>query len=81
MRTITVKEVLKITADCSVLNNEDRLVVTCDYEGTEYKVTIPWRDFENEDQFKLILDEVINNIKPKSEVVNMTSQWKGVYNL
>ena len=81
MIKVIVNEVFKVTADPAVFGDMDKLILVLDYGEGERKITIPWKNFKTKPAFEKILATAIQEEKPKKEVINMTSEWKGEYNI
>jgi hypothetical protein len=82
MTKIIVKEILGITADpLMLIGDVDKMIITFEEKGETKKSVIPWRMFENENQFKKVLKEAVKNVKKPKQVINMTNEWKGEYNI
>lgn len=81
MATIIVKEVLKKTADPTIIDDVDRLILTVEYNSKEYRVTIPWTDITSTADFKAKLIEAAQKVKDKPKVINLTEKWKGTYTI
>ena len=81
MTNIIIKSLYKITADSSVLNDVDKMVIDFDYEGEQRRVAMSWQEINNDADLKAIMKEVIKSLKPKKQIVNLTEKWKGEYTI
>ena len=81
MTNIIIKSLNKITADSSILNDVDKMVIDFDYEGEQRRVAILWQEINNESNLKAVMKEVIKSLKPQKQIINLTAKWKGEYTI
>lgn len=79
MANITITEIMKKTADPTIIGDVDKMILTVVYEGVQYRIAQAWSDFTTADEFKTILTSLIPNLKPSSTVTNMSNTWAGDY--
>lgn len=82
MADVIVKEIIVVEASLAELNSQDKLLVTFEKDGKEYKIATPYREIKSETDVKTVLTQAIARMREKKrEVKNISKQWKGVYKI